>query len=74
MNVSVVIPVLNEVDSLGQLTKELANNLKGYDNWEVIFIDDGSTDGSTIWLSEYCTNNENFTLIQFLETTVSLPH
>ena len=65
MYVSVVIPVLNEVDSLDQLTKELASNLKGYDSWEVIFIDDGSTDGSTIWLSEYCTNNENFTLIQF---------
>ena len=50
MYVSIVIPVLNEIDSLSQLTKELSNNLKGYDSWEVIFIDDGSTDGSTTWL------------------------
>ena len=65
MYVSIVIPVLNEIDSLSQLTKELSNNLKGYDSWEVIFIDDGSTDGSTTWLSQYCASNENFILIQF---------
>ena len=65
MYVSIVIPVLNEIDSLPQLTKELSNNLKAYDSWEVIFIDDGSTDGSTTWLIQYCASNENFTLIQF---------
>ena len=57
MYVSIVIPVLNEIDSLPQLTKELSNNLKGYDSWEVIFIDDGSTDGSTTWLIQYCASN-----------------
>ena len=59
MYISVVIPVLNEIDSLPQLTKELKNNLKDYSDWEVIFIDDGSADGSTLWLSQYCTNNKN---------------
>src|SRR5262245_47852459 len=44
---SAVIPVLNEVDSLATLHAELSETAKqhGYD-LEVIFVDDGSTDGS----------------------------
>ena len=65
MNVSVVIPVFNEIESLPELKSELIDNLKGYQNWEVIFIDDGSSDGSTEWLIDFVTNHENFKLIQF---------
>ncbi len=44
---SVVIPLLNEVDSLAALHGELAavTEAEGYD-LEMIFVDDGSTDGS----------------------------
>ena len=65
MNVSVVIPVFNEIESLPELKSELIDNLKAYQNWEVIFIDDGSSDGSTEWLIDIVTNHENFKLIQF---------
>ncbi len=65
MNVSVVIPVFNEIESLPELKSELIDNLKAYQNWEVIFIDDGSSDGSTEWLIDLVTNHENFKLIQF---------
>lgn len=47
MKLSAVIPTFNEVDSLRQLHAELSATAEehGYD-LEVIFVDDGSTDGS----------------------------
>ena len=65
MNISVVIPIFNELESLPELKSELIQNLKIYKNWEVIFIDDGSSDGSTEWLIDLAYNNKNFKLIQF---------
>ena len=47
MDVSVVIPLLNEQDSLKELTEKIAeqfNTLKK--KYEILFIDDGSTDNS----------------------------
>ena len=40
MNVSVVIPVLNEKESLPELVRELEHSLSTYSAWEVLFIDD----------------------------------
>ena len=65
MNVSVVIPVLNEKESLPELVRELEHSLSTYSAWEVLFIDDGSSDGSTEWMSDLCTKNSNFKLLQF---------
>jgi glycosyltransferase involved in cell wall biosynthesis len=65
MNVSVVIPVLNEKESLPELVSELEHSLSTYSAWEVIFIDDGSSDGSTEWIADLCTKNSNFKLLQF---------
>ncbi|MDO8673699.1 MAG: glycosyltransferase family 2 protein [Dehalococcoidia bacterium] len=42
---SVIIPVLNEVESIPILHRKLGEVLAGED-YEVIFVDDGSTDGS----------------------------
>ncbi len=67
MYLSVVIPVLNEEGSLPQLTKELIENLSEYEKWEVIFVDDGSGDGSTVWLTELCSKEKNFKMIQFFK-------
>jgi glycosyltransferase involved in cell wall biosynthesis len=45
--ISVVVPLLNEEHSLGALYHELAATLDPRDEpWEVVFVDDGSTDGS----------------------------
>ena len=65
MNISVVIPVLNEKESLPELVRELEHSLSTYSAWEVIFIDDGSSDGSTEWIADLCTKNSNFKLLQF---------
>ena len=65
MNVSIVIPVFNERESLPDLTDQLNKNLHIYNSWEVIFIDDGSTDESVEWLSELCSKNNNYKLLQF---------
>ena len=65
MNISVVIPVFNELDSLPTLVEELIKNLNSYSEWEVVFIDDGSSDGSTEFISRLSKDNSNFKLIQF---------
>ena len=51
INLSVIIPVYNEINYLVKLFDELKNYFNDSKN-EVIFIDDGSTDGSTNILRE----------------------
>lgn len=47
MNISVVIPLLNESDSLTELNDWIANVMQSnHFSYELIFIDDGSTDNS----------------------------
>ncbi|MBT8265904.1 MAG: glycosyltransferase [Bacteroidia bacterium] len=47
MNISVVIPLLNEQESLTELNDWIANVMQSnHFSYEVIFVDDGSTDNS----------------------------
>jgi len=43
--ISIVVPLYNEADSLEELYSQISSALSGY-KFEVIFSDDGSTDGS----------------------------
>ncbi|HET7009805.1 MAG TPA: glycosyltransferase family 2 protein [Anaerolineales bacterium] len=45
MKISLVIPVYNEVESLPHLDQAIRESLAGRD-YEVVYVDDGSTDGS----------------------------
>lgn len=65
MKISIVIPVFNENESLPDLKVELDKNLSAYPEWEVIFIDDGSSDGSTEYLADLCAQDSHYKLIQF---------
>ena len=47
MDISVVIPLLNERESLPELHERIVSTMASEGlSYEVIFIDDGSTDGS----------------------------
>lgn len=46
MKISVVIPVCNEADNVGPLAREVQAALAGQGPFEIIFVDDGSTDAT----------------------------
>jgi glycosyltransferase involved in cell wall biosynthesis len=53
VKLSVVVPVYNEVESLSELHKALHQALDSVNaDWEVVYVDDGSTDGSLKILEE----------------------
>lgn len=46
LEVSVVIPVCNEAENVAPLAQEIAAALRGHAAFEMIFVDDGSTDNT----------------------------
>ena len=68
--ISVVIPVFNEIGSLPELVDQLKSALGFMKEWEILFVDDGSSDGSTEFLTKLSENDENVTLIQFHRLTL----
>ena len=65
MKISVVIPVYNEVDSLKELHVQLTQSLSVFEFYEILFIDDGSTDGSLNLVKELSNADGHINLIQF---------
>lgn len=63
--VSLVIPVFNEREALPDLALQVREACAklGTQQWECIFIDDGSDDGSRTILSELAAGEPNFKLI-----------
>ncbi|MDD4309031.1 MAG: glycosyltransferase family 2 protein [Candidatus Cloacimonetes bacterium] len=64
MKLSFIIPVLNERESLNQLYAEIVANC-AYHTYELIFIDDGSTDGSYEVLEKIASRDSNLKIIRF---------
>uniref|UniRef100_UPI004048CC41 glycosyltransferase family 2 protein n=1 Tax=Mariniflexile sp. TaxID=1979402 RepID=UPI004048CC41 len=68
MNISVVIPLLNEQDSLTELHDWIANVMQSNQfSYEIIFIDDGSTDDSWKIISQLASTNKSVKGIRFLK-------
>ena len=66
MNISVVIPLLNEKESLLELTDSLNDVMKSYNfSYEIIFIDDGSSDSSWDIIEELSSKSETIKGIKF---------
>ena len=65
MELSVIIPVFNEEETIDELQEALHKNLKDLDrSWEVIFVDDGSRDSSPDKLEKIVDEDpEHFLLI-----------
>jgi glycosyltransferase involved in cell wall biosynthesis len=61
--VSVVVPLYNEEQTLEPLYAELGVALSGVD-WEVVYVDDGSTDGSHQRLASLHASNPNVRVIR----------
>ena len=65
MKISVIIPVYNEVESINELYNQLTKALEDYIPYEIIFIDDGSSDDSVEIIKKICELNNSTNLIQF---------
>ena len=66
MEISVIMPVYNEVDNIEPALEAAENALKkGFKNYEIIFINDGSIDGSRKKLLEAAEKNERVRVISF---------
>ncbi|WP_147676060.1 glycosyltransferase family 2 protein [Algibacter pacificus] len=67
MNISVVIPLLNEEESITELHDWIVRIMQSHSfSYEIIFIDDGSTDGSWNIISNLSAKNQNVKGIRFL--------
>ena len=66
MEISVFIPVYNEAGSLPELYAQLSVVLAPWKrNYEILFVDDGSTDGSYEVLAKLHTQDKRVKVIQF---------
>ncbi|MCL2931229.1 MAG: glycosyltransferase, partial [Trichodesmium sp. MAG_R03] len=64
LNVSVVTPIYNEVDSIPQLLENISTTLiENQLTYEIICVDDGSQDGSTKLLTELAQKRKDLKAI-----------
>ena len=66
MNISIIIPLLNESESLNELCDSISNVMSSYNfTFEVILIDDGSTDESWRFIQTLSKKSANIKGIKF---------
>lgn len=67
MNISIIIPLLNEQESLPELHSWIVNVMTSHNySYEVIFIDDGSTDNSWDIIEQISQKNPSVKGIRFM--------
>lgn len=65
-SLSVIIPIYNELDNLDTLLDQLLNCLENLDHsFDILFVNDGSTDGSTEKQNELSTQDDRIKVIHF---------
>ena len=66
LNLSVVTPIYNEEESLEELYSRLSSTIQGITkDFEIIFIDDGSTDKSLQKIIDFATHDQRIKYISF---------
>ena len=64
-NISVIVPIYNEELSINELYQDIKNIINNnFDNFEIIFIDDGSIDNSFKIINNIAANDPNIVLVQ----------
>jgi len=64
-DVSVVVPLLNEQDNIGPLYEQITQTLKDKYHYEIIFVDDGSSDNSFNILADLQKADNRMRVISF---------
>ncbi len=64
MLLSLVIPVFNEEQTLGILISRIREALRGFD-WQLLFVNDGSTDGTLDILHEIALDDNRIQVLSF---------
>ena len=62
MKISIVVPCFNEIETIEEITSKIVNTLNKY-QYEILVIDDCSTDGSFKILNEIQSNNKNIKIL-----------
>jgi glycosyltransferase involved in cell wall biosynthesis len=64
MNISIVVPCLNEERNVKQVYSNIVNSLdKDIESYEIIFVDDGSTDNTLDVLQEISESNRSVKIV-----------
>ena len=65
LDVSIISPAYNEEDNIFELYERINNAIPKKYSWEIIFVDDGSTDGTSDKIKELCTKNKRVKYLKF---------
>ena len=73
-NLSIIIPIFEESRNVEKLVNEITNNIRidNIDNYEILFVDDNSNDGTEEILSRLSKNNNKIKYIIRKEKTKDL--
>jgi len=71
INLSIIIPVYKESRNIQKLTKDITNYID-IKNYEILFIDDNSNDGTEEILKNLCEDNRNIKYIIRKERKIDL--
>ncbi|MEE4271219.1 MAG: glycosyltransferase family 2 protein [Thermoanaerobaculales bacterium] len=68
IEISVVVPVFNEVDNIGPLVERVRSTMKELGRpWQLVLVDDGSTDGSSEEMDAAAASDPHVTVLHFVE-------
>jgi glycosyltransferase involved in cell wall biosynthesis len=66
LDLSIVVPVYNEEENIPDLVSAITAAMHGYtENYEVVLVDDGSTDNSFVLLKSFAQRDPHIRLIRF---------
>jgi glycosyltransferase involved in cell wall biosynthesis len=64
MDLSIVVPLFNEEDSVRPLVGEVCSAMKGVESWELVLVDDGSSDRTVTIAGECAAADTHIRLLQ----------